>query len=214
MDAGALGWERGWSWAASGAEAASRRQEAEGLVGQRIRTIRYVTIDYRREELHPDLIDGGPRTIHAASEWNEPTWAYDAFDAMDYGLEVVTEAGATFSVTWDPPGEREGIGLQPVPLLGGAVRSDADVAIWELDGRALSWGHMVGRLVTGVQLHYIPWDAQRGTMWCPHITLHGERGGVEIVMGDSDDGTLVGSADNVAVLHPGTPLPVWLASND
>jgi hypothetical protein len=45
--------------------------------------------------------------------------------------------------------------------------------------------------------------------WCPHITLRGEAGRVEVVMGDCDDGALVPSADNVAVLHPDKALPDW-----
>jgi hypothetical protein len=180
------------------------------LVGERVRAIRYFTLDYRRHELHPELIDGGPRIIDAESEWSEPTWLYDGFDAMDYGFEVITESGATFSLTWDPPGDQEGIGLQPAPMLGSSVRSDADVAIWTLGDRAASWAPLVGRLITRVDLHYVSWDEDRGSMWCPHITLYGEQGRVEVVMGDSQDGTLVPSADNVAVLHPGASLPAWL----
>jgi hypothetical protein len=52
----------------------------------------------------PELIDGRPRIIDAESEWSEPTWLYDGFDAMDYGLEVTTDSGAAFPLTWDPPG--------------------------------------------------------------------------------------------------------------
>jgi hypothetical protein len=51
--------------------------------------------------------------------------------------------------------------------------------------------------------------AERGSLWCPHITIHGEHGDVEIVMGDAEAEALVPSADTVAVLHPGTPLPDW-----
>jgi hypothetical protein len=152
-------------------------------------------------------MDGGPRIIHAESEWNEPTWLYEGFDAMDYGLEVTTDPGAAFSLTWDPPGDHEGIGLQPVPMLGTGVRSDADVAIWEVGERTASWTPMVGRRVTGVDLHYVPWEEGCGSLLCPHITCHGEDGHVEVVMGDSQDGALVPSADNVAVLHPGTSVP-------
>jgi hypothetical protein len=184
------------------------------LVGERVRTIRYFTLDYRRHELHPELIDDGPRTIDDESEWNEPTWLYDGFDAVDYGFEVITESEARFSLTWDPPGEHEGIGLQPVPMLGSGVPSDADVAVWTLGDRAGTWTPMIGRLITAVDLHYVQWDQERGSMWCPHITLHSEQGRVEVVMGDSQDGTLVPSADNVAVLHTGASLPAWLGLKD
>ena len=214
MEVGAWSEGRVWSWAASGAEADARRREANALVGERIGAVRYFTLDYRRHELHPELIGGGPRTIDAESEWIEPTWLYDGFDAVDYGLEVTTESGATFSLTWDPPGDHEGIGLQPLPMLGSGVRSDADVAVWAVGDWAGVWTPMIGRLVTGVDLHYVPWDGERGSLWCPHITFHGEDNRVEVVMGDSHDGTLVPSADNVAVLHPGTSLPAWFGLQD
>ena len=95
---------RTWSWAASGAEAEARRHDANQLVGQRIRTVRYFTLDYRRPDLHPELVDDGPRTIEAESKWDEPTWQYDGFDAMDYGLEVITESGVTFWLHLGPSG--------------------------------------------------------------------------------------------------------------
>jgi hypothetical protein len=103
--------------------------------------------------------------------------------------------------------------LQRVPLLGSGVRSDADVAIWAVGDRAMSWARMVGRRVIGVDLHYVPWDEARGSLWCPHITFYGEGGRVEVLMGDSQDGVLIPSADNVAVLHPGTALPARFSLN-
>lgn len=118
-----VGQERVWSWAASAEEADARRREASGLVGERLQVVRYYTLDYRRPELQPELVDGGPRIIATEIEWREPTWLFDGFDAMDYGIELETESGALFSLTWDPPGEREGIGLQRIPMLGSAVRS-------------------------------------------------------------------------------------------
>ena len=163
VEIGAPGEGRAWSWAASDAEADARRRDANELVGQRIRAVRYYTLDYRRHELHPELIGGGPRSIDAESEWNEPIWRYDGFDAMDYGLEVTTDSGAVFS-HMGPSGSPSG-----------------------------------------------DWLA---SLWCPRITFHGEDGHVEVVMGDSQDGALVPSADNVAVLHPGTSLPTWFSLKD
>lgn len=145
--------DRVWSWAASKAEADARRQEALFLVGQRLTAVRYFTLDYRRFELRPDLVDRGPRLVEADSEWDVPTWSYNGFDAMDYGLEVTTDSGTVFSLTWDPPGECEGIGLQPEPMLGSAVRSDADVAIWDVTHRAASWVPVIHRRITGIDLH-------------------------------------------------------------
>ncbi|GIG19761.1 hypothetical protein Cch01nite_04850 [Cellulomonas chitinilytica] len=199
-----------WSWAASDAEADARRREADELVGERIRSVRYFSLDYRRSEMPPELIDAGPRTVVDASEWTDPTWLCDGFDTTDYGFEIATDSGAVFSLTWDPPGHQEGIGLQPVPMLGSGVRGDADVAIWEVDGRSPSWTSMVGTTVTGIELHYEPWAEGTGApLWCPRITIHGGAARVEVIMGDRADGRLVPSADNIAVLHPGTPLPAW-----
>lgn len=202
---------RAWSWAASSAEVDARRRDAQQLVGQRLQGIRYFTLDYRRGELHPHLIDHGPRIVDVEAEWDDPTWLYDGFDAVDYGFEVTTESGATFSLTWDPPGDHEGIGLQPVPMLGSGVRRDADLAIWAVGDRSASWSAMVGRLITGVDLHYVAWNEELGSMWCPHITFRGEQGCVEVVLADFEDGKLGPSADNVAVLHPDTSLPAWLS---
>ncbi|WP_258724942.1 hypothetical protein [Cellulomonas sp. NS3] len=199
-----------WSWAGSAAEVEARRRDADELVGARIRAVRYFTLDYRRHELHPGLVDDGPRNIDAELEWNDPTWLFDGFDAVDHGFEVATDGGAVFSLTWDPPGEREGIGLQPTPMLGSGVRSDADVAIWDVGEHAPSWAPMVGGRVTGVDLHYVPWDEALGSFWCPRITIRGEGDRVDVVLGDSLDGVLVPSSDNIAVVHPGTPLPSWL----
>lgn len=65
---------------------------------------------------------------------------------------------------------------------------------------------MIGRLVTAVDLHYRPWDEERGSQWCPHITLRGEQSTIEVVMGDSHDGALVHSATNVTVIHRNASL--------
>lgn len=211
MEVAVGGEERMWSWAASADEAEERRREADELIGARIGAVRYFTLDYRRHELCPEPLDDGPRNIDAELEREEPTWLCAGFDAVDYGFDVTTDAGAVFSLTWDPPGAREGIGLQPTPMLGSGVRSDADVAIWDVGDHSPSWAPMVGRRVTGVDLHYVPWEEVRGSLWCPRITIRSEGGLVEVVLGDSEDDVLVPSADNVAVLHPGTPLPNWLA---
>lgn len=56
-------------------------------------------------------------------------WQFDGFDAVDFGIELETETGSVFSLTWDPPGDHEGIGLRNVAMLGHGVRDDADVAV-------------------------------------------------------------------------------------
>ncbi|MBO9553174.1 hypothetical protein [Cellulomonas sp.] len=201
---------RVWSWATSQSQADARRREAGALVGERIRTVRYFDLDHRRSELHPELEGAGPRTVVDPSEWTDPNWLNDGFDAVDHGFEIVTHSGAVFSLTWDPPGHQEGIGLQPVPLLGSGVSVEADVAIWDVQERSPGWTSMAGTHVTGVDLHYVPWADRSGPpLWCPHVTIHGEHDRVDVIMGDSAGGVLVPSADDVAVLHPGTPLPRW-----
>jgi hypothetical protein len=60
----------------------------------------------------------GPRHIVDAGEWRNPTWRYPGFDSVDFGVELETEPGSVFSVTWDPLGMYEGIGLREQPLLG------------------------------------------------------------------------------------------------
>src|SRR3954468_13836966 len=72
---------------------------------------------------------------------------------------------------------------------------------------------MAGGRVTVGDLHCVPCDEEDGSLCCPRITFHGKAGCVEVVMGDAQGGVLVPSADNVAVLHPGTSLP-WLSAKD
>src|SRR6266545_4698022 len=57
----------------------------------------------------------GLRHIVEAGEWRNPTWRYPGFDSVDFGLELETESGSVFSVTWAPPGMYEGIGLREQP---------------------------------------------------------------------------------------------------
>lgn len=198
-----------WSWAESREYAQARQHEANGLIGQRVTEVAYFTLDYRRAELFPHLIDRGPRRIDSDEEWTRPTWLYHGFDSVDFGVELHTEGGGTYSLTWDPPGMREGIGLQPVPMLGTAVAGEADLAIWSVSGRVLSWQRMAGAEIQAVDLHYLTWDERAGELWCPRIALRGDFGTIEFIMGDERDGMLVPSADNVAILHPGTTVPNW-----
>ena len=137
------------------------------MVGERVQQVLYFTIDYRREEVHPEKVDTGPRLIEDQSEWKEPTWLHDGFDALDYGLEIMTDSGASFSLTWDPPGDTEGIGLHKVPMLGSGVMRKADVAIWNVGQRNACWAFLIGRPVTGVDLHYVPWANADSSLGAP-----------------------------------------------
>lgn len=196
------------SWAANEAEVEIHRRRSGQLVGQLITEVHYYTIDYRRETYRPELIDQGPRRIDGTAEWEEPTWSHEGFDAVDFGVELLTDSGRLFSITWDTPGEREGIGLEPLPMLGSGVSRDADVAIWDVQPTT-AWAHLASAPITYVDLHYTPWHEHGPSYWCPRITLRTENDAVQIIMGDAQDETLVPSADNIAVLHPGVARPHW-----
>ncbi|HEY8716994.1 hypothetical protein [Pengzhenrongella sp.] len=199
---------RVWSWAASDLEVAERREHVEGLVGNRIALVRYVTIDYLREESHPELIDSGVRLIDDARELERPTWRFDGFDALDFGIELETVDGVSWSLTWDPPGDHEGIGLRKGPMLGSVVSPDGLVAVWEATLTSL-WSPMLRAPIETVELHYTPWDRPSPGFWCPRISFVTQDARLEVVMGDDEHGRLVASADNVAILAPETPLPPW-----
>jgi hypothetical protein len=203
---------RVWSWAATDDDVAERRAHVEGLVGHRVRAVRYYTLDYLRWELHPELTGAGARLVADESEWEHPTWQFDGFDAFDYGFELLTESGSAWSLTWDPPGNQEGIGLRNQPMLGSAVTPEADVAVWDVS-RTATWVPFLREPVEAVELHYAAWGVEGSGSWCPHISLHSRGTQLEVILGDSDRGSLVPSADNVAVLWPSTPLPDWLARN-
>lgn len=203
-----VGSERPDSWAATEQDVAERRARARRLEGARLAAVRYVTIDYRREELHPSLHGAGPRLIEDHDEWKQPTWKFDGFDSMDYGFDLSTDDGRVFSVTWDPPGWHEGISLREEPLLGVSVRSEADVAIWDVS-RDSGWAPLVGARITRVELRYRPWSDAEGGFWCPQISIAVEDVAIEVIMADADQGRLAPSADNVAVLFSPTVLPAW-----
>jgi hypothetical protein len=197
--------QRVWSWAASQREVAERVRHAGRLVGQRLTVVRYVDIDYRRDRVAPGW--EGLRHIVEAAEWRNPTWRYPGFDSVDFGLELETESGSVFSVTWDPPGMHEGIGLREQPLLGTGVRADAAVAVWDVTGRS-GWAALHRAEILDVRPHYQPSDAHEGSYWCPRITIAFPLATVDLLLGDAGPTQqLVPSADNIAITfdpHPPT----------
>lgn|GEM_PF-2250744 len=199
--------DRKWSWADSIAEVESRRSAAKNLVGERVAAVKYFDIDYRREVFAPS--ERGPREIEAAEEWVEPTWRAPDADTLDYGVELVTSVGSVYSVTWDPPGDREGIGIEALPLAGSALRVDADVAVWDVT-RSPGWTGLVGRFVTDVDLNYVPWSDDGG-YWCTRIaiTFDGSDGVVFLLAEASESGGILRSSDNVVVLFGNASLPTW-----
>jgi len=118
---------------------------------------------------------------------------------VDFGLELETESGSVFSVTWDPPGMYEGIGLREQPLLGTGVRADAAVAVWDVTGRS-GWAALRGAEILDVRPNYQPWDEHVGSYWCPRITVAFPSATVDLLLGDAGPNQqLVPSADNIAI---------------
>jgi hypothetical protein len=152
----------------------------------------------------------GPRVIQKDEEWRDPPWKRPGFDTLDWGLELETDNGLIYSVTWDPPGMREGIGISQAPLIGTALTDDASAAIWDVTEHS-KWTSVVGQPVDNVTMRYLPWD-QHGSFWCTRVTL--DVSGIEIhcllAAGQgADDPTIYRSADDVAVIFPPTQLPEW-----
>ncbi|MEV5648207.1 hypothetical protein AB0L57_08145 [Nocardia sp. NPDC052254] len=201
--------EHWWSWAESERDVNARRRHAAQLAGERIHEVVYYTLDYRREPLHPEWLGSGPRTIESETEWSEPLWRCADFDTLDHGLELHTESGRKYSLTWDPTGDHEGIGLRRAPMLGSVLVPDADVALWQVGRRTDLWRPFMDRPLTAVELHYFPDSTMFGGFRCPRISFHAGNDHLDIVLGDGDDDGLGYSADNIAVLHPGTPVPPW-----
>lgn len=197
---------RTWSWASSQEVVEERLRLADRLAGLRLQAVRYFTIDFRRWERMPEY--RGPREITADHEWLEPTWRYQNCDSMEYGLELEAESGRVFSVTWDPLGDHEGIGIDEAPLVASTLTADADVAVWDVSHHS-RWSELVGQEIVALQPHYRPWDPSGG-FWCSRITVRFQSVDVEVLLAQgSENGEVEPSADSVAVLFPPTPLPVW-----
>jgi hypothetical protein len=188
---------RTWSWVASTLELGERREHARRLCGLELEAVRYINLDYARFE-RP--IHDGPRAITEAREWEKPTWQWQSFDSVDYGVELLTDCSRVFSVAWDPPGPlQQGIGLREVPLLGTAISEDTNVAVWDVTQQS-RWAAFVGTPISDVELDYEPWKQPEG-FWCRRITLRFGGARVEMILGDKGPGEELGpSADSVAVL--------------
>jgi hypothetical protein len=200
---------RARAWVATETEADERREHARRIVGTVIVGVRYVTLDYRRSELARDV--KGPRLVTDESEWLSPPWRYDDYDSVDFGVELTTTDGRTFSVTWDPLGDRESIGLRAEPLFGLRFDGDRDAAMWDVVDRS-RWHTFTHTPVRSVELHYLPWGDEG--QWCPRITLGFETRSIELLLGEgqSNDG-IAPAADNVAVLYDPVDLPEWEQSH-
>ena len=140
---------------------------------------------------------------------DRPTWRYHGFDTVDFGVELATLDGEIWSLTWDPPGVHEGIGIRKKPLIGPVVAANGPIAVWDATLTSL-WSPMVQTSIAAVELHYIPSDPPSPGFSCPRISFVTHDARLEVVMADTDQGRLVPAADNVAILAPETSLPLWL----
>ncbi|MFF5233919.1 hypothetical protein [Dactylosporangium sp. NPDC000521] len=194
------------SFVRTAAERRAREEHARQMAGAVIRAVRYVDLDYFRHEVAAE--HEGPRQIVDEAEWARPTWRCDGFDSIDHGVELECADGRVFGVTWQSPSWTEGLVFWEQPLLGNAVRPEADVAVWDVTARS-GWADFAGRSVLDVQVHYEPDD---DGFWCRRATLRYHRGDVNLLLGESSrsGSELQPSADNVAVVFPSSPLPAWL----
>ncbi|WP_224026259.1 hypothetical protein [Arthrobacter sp. NicSoilC5] len=158
-----------------------------------------MTIDYERAERFPKLEGIGPRNVMGKAEWLSPPWSCPDFDSVDYGVEIALTDGRVASLTWDPPGAIEGIGLSAVPLIGTGVASDADDAVWDVTGHG-RWHQVRDQLISDVELRYEPWG-EGGGFWCPQIQIRFAASTITFELGDSaPDCQAIPSSDNILVL--------------
>lgn len=196
-----------WSWANNRDEADGFIAEADRLVGQSLVGVRYIDIDYRSDTYRGDA--AGPRVIDSVEEWREPTWAHAACHSVDFAVELLTGTGARFTVSWESPGMREGLGLREFEAVGTAVGADADVAIWDVSHQP-QWRELMEKLVESVDLCYEPWGHSEA-LWCRRTDLRVGGRGIALLLAEgvwqSDD--LVPSADNVAIVFGEHVTPPW-----
>lgn len=187
-----------WSWAETEEDADGFRREARRIVGQRLTSVRYVTLDYGSDEFRGDVV--GPRVVEAADEWAHPTWRHSACDTVDYAVEFRTDTGAAFTASWDSPGAREGLGMRVGEAVGMAVTESANAAIWEV-AQQTGWRGLLGRQFTSVELVYEQWDKAEA-LWCRRIDLEIEAEPVTFLLAEGvwNSDTLAPSADNIAVI--------------
>jgi hypothetical protein len=193
-----------WSWAPDQRAAAAYQAEAERLVGEIVTKVRYFNIDYFA--LKSGRETDCAREIQSAEEWVDPTWAYVSCDSVDFAVELMTQSDRFFTVSWESPGTREGIGLRELSALGNAVAEDHASAVWDVSDRS-RWQQFVGGPVRNVKLKYEPWGHGKA-LWCTNITIAFDDGNVSFELAEcsKSDPALVPSVDNIAVMFESTAL--------
>ncbi|HEX7167784.1 MAG TPA: hypothetical protein VF230_12455 [Acidimicrobiales bacterium] len=187
----------GSSWAADEADRDAWIAFARALEGRRLATVRYLDIDYRRHDVAPDY--DGLREITDEGQWAAPTFEFPGGHTVDFGVELETDDGFVYSVTWTPPGDTEGLEVHHEALAGGALSDRPSAAVWDVSTRT-TWRAFLGHVVTRVDVHYEPWD-DAGAWWCMRLEFHVDGAGtVELSLAQGNpDGTVEPSSDNVVV---------------
>ena len=189
-------------------ELVDRRAAARSLVGQRIVRVTYVDIDYRGWDLgYRD--QPSRRTITDAAEWSDPTWDAGTFHHVDFGIELTTDRGESWGITWDSPSPVDG---ESIRLQRELVSEDGavwDVTEWE------PWHSCLSSAISDVVLRYHRWSDDSPGFWCTRISMFFNDARVEVLLGDRDQAASpTPSADNIAVLLDPEALPEWERIDD
>jgi hypothetical protein len=142
------------------------------LIGREVVRVRYVELGVEDEP-------------------QQPGWAADGFDALDYGVEIDLDDGTTWSVIWNPP-DPERLNTVEGPLQPGAISAGACVAIWDVTAR---WHDLGPRRIAAVREGYL--DGERDT-----FVLTDDEGRVAVItLGDAEypSRRFTVSSDNLAV---------------
>lgn len=194
------------AWVQSLDEVKHAREALRPFIGSTIVGVRYITIDYRRWDVSPE--HRGPRVIDDPLELASPPWSYRIADSADFGVELDMASGRTLSIGWETPGEHESLQVFPGRLVGSVLDASPDVAIWDLAASS-RWRELIGRTITELDVHYIPWSPDEG-FWCTRVKLAFGDSEVVLLLGEVDQTeSIVPSADNIAVLFPPVDLPEW-----
>lgn len=194
------------AWVQSLDEVGRARGALRTFIGSTIVGVRYITIDYRRWDVSPD--HRGPRVIDDRVELASPPWSHRIADSVDFGVELDTASGRMLSIGWETSVEHESLEVFPGRLIGSVLDASPDVAIWDVASSS-RWREFIGRPITTVDVHYMPWSPDGG-FWCTRAAVAFGDSQVVLLLGEVDQTeSIVPSADNIAVLFPPIALPEW-----